>query len=364
MKVILSGGGTGGHVYPAIAVADALRTLQPDVQILFVGARGRIEMEKVPAAGYPIRGLWISGIVRRLSLRNLLFPLKVLLSLVVSFGILRRFRPQVVAGFGGYASGPLLWMAGWMSIPVLIQEQNSYAGITNRMLARKARTICVAYPAMERFFPQDKIAITGNPVRKDLQDLKQRRAEGLAYFGLKDNKKTILLFGGSLGARTLNEVMRTQTGFFTEHDDIQVLWQMGKLYAEQYANCATAQLSNVHAMQFIDRMDMAYAAADVVICRAGALTISELCIAGKAAVLVPSPNVAEDHQTKNALALAEQGAAVMVADKSPAHEILQAAHEILSSGQRKHDLGQAISRLAKPDAAARIAQLIIKLAHA
>ena len=359
MKVILSGGGTGGHVYPAIAVADALRERMPEAEILFVGAKGRMEMEKVPAAGYEVRGLWISGLDRRLSLRNLLFPVKVLSSLMTAHSLLRQFRPDVVAGFGGYASGPLLRAASAMGLPVVIQEQNSYAGITNKLLATKARKICVAYPGMERFFPREKIVLTGNPVRKDLQDLKDRRSQAMSFFGLDDRKKTLLLFGGSLGARKLNEVMSTQTEFFRKHDDIQVLWQMGKLYAEKYATSDTANLYNVHAMPFIDKMDLAYAASDVVICRAGALTISELCLAGKAAVLVPSPNVAEDHQTKNALALVEHGAAVMVHDSSSSEDLMQAVVDILNHPDKKLGLELSIATLAKPDAAARIADIII-----
>ena len=362
MKVILSGGGTGGHVYPAIAVADALKELMPQVQILFVGAKGRMEMEKVPAAGYEVKGLWISGLDRKLSLRNLMFPVKVVSSLMKAHSIIAQFKPDVVAGFGGYASGPLLRAAAWRDVPVVIQEQNSYAGMTNRLLAGKAEKICVAYPGMEKFFEPEKIVLTGNPVRKDLQDLKTRRAEALSFFGLDDTKRILLLFGGSLGARTLNEVMRSQAGFFRKHDDIQVLWQMGKLYADIYAKSETAQLQNVRALPFIDRMDLAYAAADVVICRAGALTISELCLAGKAAILVPSPNVAEDHQTKNAQALVDHGAAVMVADDSPAEAVLRAVIDILDQPEKKFGLEVSIATLAKPDAAQRIAELILNTA--
>lgn len=360
MKVILSGGGTGGHVYPAIAVADALKEQMPQVQILFVGAQGRIEMEKVPAAGYEVKGLWISGLDRKLTLRNLLFPVKVVSSLFNAYLLLKQFRPDVVAGFGGYASGPLLRVAAWMGIPIVIQEQNSYAGITNRLLAKRAEKICVAYPGMEKFFEREKIVMTGNPVRKDLQELKNRRAEALSFFGLDDTKKTLLLFGGSLGARKLNEAMRTQAEFFREHDDIQVLWQMGKLYTERYAKSETAGLRNVHALPFIDKMDLAYAAADVVICRAGALTISELCLAGKAAILVPSPNVAEDHQTKNARALVDRGAALMVTDESEGDVLFEAALDILQHSDKKLGLELSIAELAKPDAAERIADLIIK----
>ena len=364
MKVILSGGGTGGHVYPAIAVADALKEQMPDIQILFVGAQGRMEMEKVPAAGYEVKGLWISGLDRKLSLRNFMFPIKVISSLWTAMALLRRFKPQVVAGFGGYASGPLLRAAAWMGIPIVIQEQNYYAGITNKLLARRAEKICVAYPGMEKFFKEEKIVMTGNPVRKDLQELKSRRAEAMSFFGLDETKRTLLLFGGSLGARRLNVAMRAQTDFFRKHDDIQVLWQMGKLYAELYATSDTAALHNVHALPFIDKMDLAYAAADVVICRAGALTISELCLAEKAAILVPSPNVAEDHQTKNALALVERGAAVMISDDSEPEVLMQTALDILNDRDKKLGLELSIAALAKPDAASRIADLIIREAKA
>jgi UDP-N-acetylglucosamine--N-acetylmuramyl-(pentapeptide) pyrophosphoryl-undecaprenol N-acetylglucosamine transferase len=362
MKVILSGGGTGGHIYPAIAVANALREQMPDVEILFVGAKGRMEMEKVPAAGYEVKGLWISGLDRRLSMRNFLFPFKVFSSLTASVSILRTFRPQVVAGFGGYASGPVLRAATWLGIPIVIQEQNSYAGITNKILARHARSICVAYPGMDRVFPEDKIIETGNPVRKDLLELKSKRAEARAFFGLHEQKKKILLFGGSLGARTLNQTMHANAGFFRQHDDIQVLWQMGKLYADTYAKCETAGLTNVRAMPFIDRMDLAYAIADVVICRAGALTISELSLAGKAAVLVPSPNVAEDHQRKNAMTLLERGAALMVQDKQ-ASDALETARQVLENADSKLGLEISISALGRPDAAERIAEIIIQSAE-
>lgn len=364
MKVILSGGGTGGHIYPAIAVADALRDQRPDVDILFVGAQGRMEMEKVPAAGYPVVGLWISGIDRRLSLRNFLFPVKVISSLWTAAGVIRKFKPDVVAGFGGFASGPLLRMASWMGIPAVIQEQNSYAGITNRMLARTAEKICVAYPGMDKFFEAEKIVITGNPVRKDLQELKSKRAEAYAFFGLDHTKKTILLFGGSLGARTLNETMRAQAELLRQHQEIQVLWQMGRLYAESYKVSETAGLQNVHALSFIDRMDLAYAAADVVIARAGALTISELCLAAKAAILVPSPHVAEDHQSKNAEALVARGAAVMVADADAKEVLLSQALGILDNPDAKLKLEVSIAALAKPGAADRIAELILKTAQA
>jgi UDP-N-acetylglucosamine--N-acetylmuramyl-(pentapeptide) pyrophosphoryl-undecaprenol N-acetylglucosamine transferase len=361
MKIILSGGGTGGHVYPAIAVADCLRKRRPQVDILFVGAKGKMEMEKVPQAGYPIEGLWISGLQRRLTLRNLSFPFKLVHSLWRAGSILRRFQPDMVMGFGGYASGPLLRQAVRKGIPALLQEQNSYAGITNRLLASKVKRICVAHGGMERFFPSEKIVVTGNPVRNDLLNLEDKRIEAIEMFRLDENKKTLLLFGGSLGARTINEAMRKAEPLLGERDDIQVLWQMGKLYAEQYAQSASAKLGNVKPLVYIDRMDLAYAAADVVVCRAGALTISELCIAAKPTVLVPSPNVAEDHQKKNALSLVEKNAALMVEDDKAGAELVPAALQLLEDKAKQLQLAENIRAMARPDAAERIVDVILEV---
>ena len=315
MKIIVSGGGSGGHVFPAIAIADALKKKDKFIEILFVGAKGKIEMEKVPKAGYEIEGLWISGLQRKLTLRNLSFPFKLISSLWKARGILKRFKPDVVVGVGGFASGPVLEMASRMGIPCLIQEQNSYAGITNRLLAKKVDRICVAYDGMERFFPASKIVHTGNPVRQDLLDLSQKKNEAIAHFGLDPDKKTLLVFGGSLGARTLNEMMDTGYQSIKSLTDTQVLWQVGKLYEVSFQNSETAQLDHVRLLTFIDRMDLAYAVADVVMCRAGASTISELCLAGKASILIPSPNVAEDHQRKNAEALVSKNAARLVLEQ-------------------------------------------------
>lgn len=360
-KIIISGGGTGGHVFPAIAIADAIKKIRPDAEILFVGAQGKIEMEKVPKAGYPIEGLWISGFHRKLTLRNLLFPLKLVMSLWKARSIVARFKPDAAVGVGGYASGPLLKAATSRGIPALLQEQNSFAGVTNRLLAAKAKKICVAYDKMERYFPAEKIVLTGNPVRRDLAHLQVTAAEGLKYFDLEAGKKTIFVFGGSLGARSINEAMAANAELLGRQSDIQVLWQVGSLYYETYKDCPTARLPNVRLRPFIDRMDMAYALADLVICRAGALTISELCLVGKAALLIPSPNVAEDHQTKNAKALVEQEAALLLPDRDAKELIVAQAIQLLINEPQLEKLRQNIRRLARPDAADRIAEEVLKL---
>jgi UDP-N-acetylglucosamine--N-acetylmuramyl-(pentapeptide) pyrophosphoryl-undecaprenol N-acetylglucosamine transferase len=359
-KIIISGGGTGGHVFPAIAIADALKEKDPTIQIQFVGAEGKMEMEKVPAAGYPIEGLWISGIQRKLSLQNFLFPFKLISSMWKARNIIKRFKPDVAVGVGGYASYPTLAMAAKRGIPTLIQEQNSYAGVSNKMLKNKVRTVCVAYDNMEQFFPGANIIWTGNPVRKDIVDLSGKREEALQHFGFKADRKTIVILGGSLGARTLNNSMGGNTELLAKHPEVQVLWQAGSMYIEEFKASATAQLENVNVQAFIKRMDLAYAAADVVIGRAGALTISELCLVGKPAILVPSPNVAEDHQTKNAMALVEKEAAILVRDAA-AETMLPIAIELLENANRSAVLAQNIKQLAKPDAAARIATEVLKL---
>jgi UDP-N-acetylglucosamine--N-acetylmuramyl-(pentapeptide) pyrophosphoryl-undecaprenol N-acetylglucosamine transferase len=364
MKIIISGGGTGGHVFPAIAIADAIKKLQPDADILFVGAKGKLEMEKVPKAGYPIEGLWISGFQRSLTLRNLMFPFKLVHSWWRARQIVRRFRPDVAVGVGGYASGPTLNAAGAFGIPTVLQEQNSYPGVTNKILAKKAAKICVAYDGMEKFFPKEKIVLAGNPVRPAVfNDLGNKREEGLAHFGLDKNKQTVFIFGGSLGARTLNEAMAAGTQVLKENPQVQLLWQCGSFYQEQFSNCETAQLPNVKLLPFIDRMDLAYAAADVVIGRAGALSISEMCLVGKPAILVPSPNVAEDHQTKNALALVEKDSALMVKDAAAKDELLWAALEVLKNKELQLRLGKNIKALAKPEAAAEIAKIVLQALH-
>jgi UDP-N-acetylglucosamine--N-acetylmuramyl-(pentapeptide) pyrophosphoryl-undecaprenol N-acetylglucosamine transferase len=362
MKIIISGGGTGGHVFPAIAIADAIKKLRPDADLLFVGAEGKLEMEKVPKAGYPIEGLWISGFQRSLTLRNLMFPVKLIHSWWKARQIVRRFRPDVAVGVGGYASGPTLNATGAFGIPTVLQEQNSYPGVTNKILAKKAAKICVAYDGMEQFFPKEKIVLAGNPVRSEVfQNLENKRQEGITYFGLSETKQTIFVFGGSLGARTLNEALAAGRQILNENRQVQVLWQCGRFYHENFKNSETAQLPTVKILPFIDRMDLAYAAADVVIGRAGALSISEMCLVGKPSILVPSPNVAEDHQTKNALALVEKDAALMVKDAAAKDELIWTALEVLKNKELQTQLSKNIKALAKPDAAEAIANVVLNL---
>ncbi len=360
-RILISGGGTGGHVFPAIAIADAVRKLAPEAEILFVGALGKIEMEKVPKAGYPIEGLWISGFQRSLTLRNLLFPVKLISSLWSARRIVRRFSPDAVVGVGGYASGPVLQMATRAGIPALIQEQNSFAGVTNRLLARKVQRVCVAYEGMERFFPAEKIVLTGNPVRADLAQIQAGKAEAAAYFGLNPAAPVVFVFGGSLGALAINEAMAANTQAIAANPGVQVLWQVGKLYVERFGNCETAKLANVRVLPFVDRMDLAYALADVVVSRAGALTISELCLVGKPAILIPSPNVAEDHQTKNAQALVDKAAAVMIPNKDARARIWTEAVALLNDESRRRSLSDHIRALAHPKAAEQIAEEVLKL---
>jgi UDP-N-acetylglucosamine--N-acetylmuramyl-(pentapeptide) pyrophosphoryl-undecaprenol N-acetylglucosamine transferase len=359
MKVLITGGGTGGHVFPAIAIANALRAIAPDTEVLFVGAKGKMEMQQVPKAGYAIEGLNIAGFQRRLTWKNLLFPFKLVDSLVRARIILRRFAPDVVIGTGGYASGPVMNVAQRMGIPTVIQEQNSYAGVTNKLLGKEAAVICVAYDGMQQFFPAEKIVFTGNPVRQDIVDLKGKRKEGLAYYGLDPAKKTIVVLGGSLGARSINAALRDNTALLAAHDNLQVLWQCGRIYEEEYKKCATAALPHVHLRAFIDRMDLLYAAADLIISRAGALSVSELCIVGRPALLVPSPNVAEDHQTKNALALVEKGAARMIHDHEATEKMLPEALAILENESVAFGLSESIRQLGRPNAAPTIAHLIL-----
>jgi len=362
-KIIISGGGTGGHVFPAIAIANELKNIDDSIEILFVGAKGKIEMEKVPKAGYPIKGLWISGFHRKLTFRNLMFPFKLVFSLIKSFWIVKGFKPDVVVGVGGFASGPVLQIANMLDIPTLLQEQNSYAGVTNKLLAKKADKICVAYDKMERYFPSDKIILTGNPVRQDLKGLKKNRELALAHFGFSKEKMTIVLMGGSLGARSLNDGMAASFEILRKHPEVQILWQAGKLYFDEFLNSQTAQLENVKIVAFIDRVDLALAMADVTITRAGASTVSELCLTGKAAVLVPSPNVAEDHQTQNALALAEKDAAILVKDADINEKMIATALSVLENSELKNQLQNNILKLAKPDATKQIANEVLGLAN-
>lgn len=361
MRVIISGGGTGGHIYPAIAIANALKKKDPTAEILFVGAKGKLEMEKVPKAGFPIEGLWISGFHRKLTLRNLLFPVKLLSSLLKARKIIKKFRPDLVVGVGGYASGPTLQMATTMGIPALIQEQNSYAGVTNKLLAKKVQKICVAYPNMDKYFPKEKIVFTGNPVRKDIADLKDQYKEALVHYRLDQNKKTTLLFGGSLGARRLNEAMKENSQVIADHPEVQWIWQMGSIYYDEFKDCETAKLENVRGMAFLERMDLAYAVADVAICRAGALTVSELCLVGMPAILVPSPNVAEDHQTKNAMALVNQDAAILVKDSEAKEKIALEAFDLLNDEKKIEELRKQILSLRKETAAEDIVTELMNL---
>lgn len=360
LKIMVTGGGTGGHIFPAIAIADAIKKLRPDAEFLFVGASGRMEMERVPKAGYDIVGLNVAGFQRSMSLKNLSFPFKLLKSLWKARSIVRQFQPDVVIGTGGYASGPVMRAAQRAGIPTLIQEQNSYAGVTNKLLAKRAARICVAYDHMEQFFPAEKIVFTGNPVRADILSLEGKRGEGIRYYGLNPEQKTIAVIGGSLGAKTLNEAMAAGTKLI-ETSDLNVVWQCGKYYELMYNDSDTAKLPNVQCRAFIDRMDLLYAAADVVISRAGALSISELCLIGKPVVLVPSPNVAEDHQTKNALALVEKGAARLVRDAEAGEKMLQEALLILENEALAFSLGESIRQMGRPNAAEAIAREAIKL---
>jgi len=358
---IISGGGTGGHVFPAISIANALREIDPDCDILFVGATGKLEMEKVPEAGYPIVGLPVVGLQRRLTVRNLSFPAKLFMSLQKAKRILNDFNPDVVVGVGGYASGPMLRKAAAKGIPTLIQEQNSYAGLTNKLLARSASTICVAYKGMETYFSKDKIVFTGNPVRQDLLDVNKFRDEALAHFELVPDKKTLLIIGGSLGAGTINKSIAAGLAQFREQN-IQVVWQCGKLYYEKYKQIVGPEIgNNIHLYPFIKEMKLAYAAADVIVSRAGAGTISELAIVGKPVVLVPSPNVAEDHQTRNAMSLVRNGAALIITNSEAEEKLVRETIDLMGDQNKILSFGENIKKLAMPDAAKNIATEIIKL---
>ena len=354
-KFIISGGGTGGHIFPAIAIADELKRRLPDAEILFVGAKDRMEMQKVPQAGYPIEGLWISGLQRKLSWQNLLFPLKFISSLLKSRSIIKRFKPDAVIGTGGFASGAVVKVAGQMGIPSFIQEQNSYAGITNKMLAKNAHKICVAYDAMEQFFPKEKIVKTGNPIRDGLLNIAQYRSEGLSYFHLDSERKTLLVLGGSLGARRINQLIEQQLPLF-EQLGVQVLWQCGKLYYEEYKKYNSEQ---VRVLAFIDRMELAYAAADVIISRAGASSESELCVVGKPVIFIPSPNVAEDHQTKNARAIADKQAAILLRESELNEQFANTFSKLIADEAQQEALSAHIKALAQPNATKDIVNLIL-----
>ena len=360
LKVIISGGGTGGHIYPAVSIANALKQRIPNVSILFVGAEGRMEMEKVPAAGYQIVALPVAGLQRKLSWKNLVLPFKILKSIRKASVIIKEFKPDVVVGVGGYVSGPVLWAAQRKKIPTLLQEQNSYAGVTNKILAKRATKICVAYDGMEKFFAKEKISLLGNPVRQDLQrDNGSLRTEAATFFGLDANKKTVLIVGGSLGARTLNQTMIKALPDVA-NSDVQFVWQTGKFYFEQ-AKTAAQSVANVKVCDFIYRMDYAFALADVVISRAGAGTISELCVVAKPCIFVPSPNVSEDHQTKNAQALVNKNAALMVTDANAPAQLISAALDLLKNETCCSELQNNIAALARPNAANDIVDELLKL---
>ena len=357
-KFILSGGGTGGHIYPAVAIANELKLRFPDCEILFVGAQDKMEMQKVPQAGYNIEGLWIAGIQRKITLQNMMFPLKLVSSLWKSRKIIKKFKPDVVIGTGGFASGPLLQVANSNNIPTVIQEQNSYPGITNKILSKKANAICVAYENLERFFPKDKIVFTGNPVRQDLLEIESKRVEGILYFNLDATKKTVLILGGSLGARKVNQLIEKELDFLLA-SGVQVFWQCGKLYYEEYKHFNDKE--NVQVVAFIDRMDLIYAAADFVISRAGASSVSELCLVGKPTIFIPSPNVAEDHQTKNAKAIVDKNGAILLKENELDDQFETTFSDLISNENLQLELSQNIKKLAKPNATKDIVEEIIKL---
>lgn len=364
LKIIVSGGGTGGHIFPAIAIAEAVQKLRPNAEILFVGAEGRMEMQRVPAAGYRIVGLPISGFDRKRIWRNIGVLCKLMKARRIAASIIREFRPSAVVGVGGYASGPTLDVAGRRGIPTLIQEQNSYAGITNKLLARRAQKICVAYEGMERFFPKEKIILTGNPVRANLLTATPNRAEVLGSFGLRVGVKTVLVIGGSLGARTINEAMLTNLQKIAD-SGAQFIWQTGSFYYERIKSelDEVGCPSNIHVTNFVLRMEDAYAVADLVVSRAGAGSISELCLLGKPAILIPSPNVSEDHQTKNAMALVNKGAALCVSDAEACNKLVNLALQTISNSDKLMSLSVNAKRLAFSNATERIAELVVEMAE-
>ncbi|TAE05087.1 MAG: undecaprenyldiphospho-muramoylpentapeptide beta-N-acetylglucosaminyltransferase [Bacteroidetes bacterium] len=361
MRIIISGGGTGGHIYPAIAIANEIKILRPDAEILFVGAKGKMEMEKVPKAGYPIEGLWISGLQRKLSLSNLLLPLKLLASSWQARRILKRFKPDAVVGVGGYASATLLYWATRAKIPALIQEQNSFAGLTNRRLASQVQRVCVSYEGMEKFFPAEKILLTGNPVRQDIYNIAEKRAQALQHFGLSPDKKTLLVVGGSLGARSINESIARNLDKLVEAG-LQILWQTGKNSFE-HPESTLSYLQNpaVKKTEFIYEMDLGYAVADLVVSRAGALAVSELCLVQKPSIFVPYPFAAEDHQTKNAEALVGKQAGICIKDSEAREQLLPAILNLAKDGNLQKTLSENMKPFAKPQATRQIAEEVLKL---
>lgn len=363
LRIIISGGGTGGHIFPAISIANAIKELRPDTEILFVGAEGRMEMQRVPAAGYKIIGLPVAGFDRKNLFKNFAVIVRLIKSQMIARKIINDFKPHAAVGVGGYASGPTLKMAGAMGIPTLIQEQNSYAGVTNKLLAGKASKICVAYPGMEKFFDKDKIIMTGNPVRQGLLENNLSKEDAIKSFGLDTKKKTILIIGGSLGARTLNNCVMHSMGII-KSSDVQFIWQTGKYYINEAKECYKAEGNPemIHTTDFISNMNAAYTAADLVVSRAGAGSISEFCLLGKPVILVPSPNVAEDHQTKNAMALVDKGAAVYIKDSEAEDKLISTAIELVNEESRLKALSENIKKLAFNNSANIIAEEVCKLA--
>ena len=364
LKFILSGGGTGGHIYPAVAIANELKSRFPDAEFLFVGAKDKMEMQKVPQAGYKIKGLWIAGLQRKLTLQNAMFPFKLIDSLWKSRKIIKQFKPNVVVGTGGFASGPLLQMANMLNIPTLIQEQNSFPGITNKLLSKKANKICVAYENLEPFFPKEKMILTGNPVRQDLIDIESKKEEAIKYFNLDPNKKTLLVLGGSLGARRVNQLIEKELKNFANLE-VQIIWQCGKFYYEEYKKYEKLLTSNfqlpTYVVAFIDRMDLVYAAADIIISRAGASSVSELCIVGKPVIFIPSPNVAEDHQTKNAKSIVDKKGALMIKETELDTQFSLVFEALLKDIGKQEQLSKNIKELALPNATKEIVDEIVKL---
>lgn len=360
-KVIISGGGTGGHIFPAVAIADELKRQFPSIEVLFIGAEGKMEMEKVPQAGYKIIGLPISGLQRKITLQNLALPFKIIKSLLLARKVIKNFNPEIVIGVGGYASGPTLKMAALLGIPTLVQEQNSFAGKTNMLLAKKAYKLCVAYEGMEKFFPKNKIVLTGNPVRFEVTQIEGKREAAFAHYQLDASKPVLLVIGGSLGAKTLNESIVAGIEQFQQHG-IQVVWQCGKLYFDDLTNRLKGKdITGIHLTQFIAKMDLAYAAADVIISRAGAISVSELCLVHKPVILVPSPNVAEDHQTHNAMALVNKNAAILVKDSEARNQLVDVAIDLLNNKEKQQTLAQNIAQLGKPNATKDIVAEIVKI---
>lgn len=360
-RLIISGGGTGGHIFPALAIANEFKSRHADAEILFVGAEGRMEMTRVPEAGYKIVGLWISGLQRKLTLSNLLFPIKLITSYFKARNIIKSFKPHVVIGTGGYASGPMLLASTKNNVPSLIQEQNSYAGLTNKQVGDRVKRVCVAYAGMEKYFPKDKVVLTGNPVRKDIIDLESKREKAINHFGFTDREKTLLIVGGSLGARTINESVLEGIDKLIDAQ-IQVIWQTGKVYYESVkAQVQNKDLRRIRIYDFLKQMDLAYAVSDVVISRAGALAISELCLTKRPCILVPSPNVAEDHQTKNALTLVDADAARMIRDAEAKAKLVDESLKLIYDEHQCDTLRQNIAKLGKPKATEEIVNEIEKL---